>query len=466
MADHYLCVHGHFYQPPRGNPFDDNDSPLEPGAEPYRNFNEKVTAECYVPNADLGNFGLMSFNLGATLARWLHDHAPETFKRIVDAERAYGEQWGVGNALAQPAHHTILPLCRRRDKLVQVKWGQLSFEHRFGHPAEGMWLPELAVDLETLQVLYDSGVKFTILAQSQLRGATDGAGPYWVKLPSGDRMTVYMRDDWHSNQLAFNIQALGGAGRWARNTLAPLRKTYPRFLLMATDGETFGHHHAAEEHFLHWLLAFESNSVGFEVTTLGRDLRDNPPTVELEINEYTAWSCWHGLNRWSNGCECTLGDSRWKPALRRAVDNLAAWVDEVYLDYVRELKVDPWSLRTDYFRVRLGQETESEFLRDAGLADLPAAAASGLLALLLAQFYRQRMYVSSTFYFEDLDRPEPRYGIANALRSILLVRDATGRDYVDAFRQDLKLAISNKTAKTGAQVLDEVLVWAREARPG
>jgi hypothetical protein len=466
MADHYLCVHGHFYQPPRGNPFADGDIPVEPGAEPYRNFNEKITAECYTPNADLGNFGLMSFNLGATLARWLEVNSPATYAKIVAGDRQYREQWGVGNALAQPAHHTILPLCRKRDKLVQVKWGLMSFEHRFGHPAEGMWLPEMGVDLETLQVLHDAGVKFTVLAQSQLQGANDGAGPYWVKLPSGDRMTVYARDDWHSNQLAFNIQSLGGAGRWARNTLTPLRKSYPRFLLIATDGETFGHHHVGEEHFLHWLLSFEANSVGFEVTTLGRDLRDNEPAEELEINEYTAWSCWHGLNRWCNGCECTPGDSRWKPALRRAFDNLAAWVDESYLDYTRGLDIDPWGLRIESFRMRLGQVTESEFLRDAGLAGLPARQANGLLALLLAQFYRQRMYVSCTFYFEDLDRPEPRYGIANALRSILLVGEATGGKYVDAFRQDLKLATSNKNGKTGAQVLDEALIWAQDAGVG
>jgi len=284
-----------------------------------------------------------------------------------------------------------------------------------------------------------------------------------VKLPSGERMVVYARDDWHSNELAFNIQSLGGAGRWARNTLTPLRKSYPRFLLIAADGETFGYHHLGEEHFLHWLLEFEANSVGFEVTTLGRDLRDHEPVGEIEINEYTAWSCWHGLNRWSNGCECTVGDSRWKPALRRAFDNLAAWVDEGYLEYTRELNLDPWVLRTDYFRVWLGELSESEFLRDAGLTGLTAGKAKGLLSLLLAQFYRQRMYVSGTFFFEDLDRPEPRYGIANALRAILLEGEATGRSYVESFRQDLKLALSNKNGKTGAQVLDEVLVWAHDA---
>ncbi len=463
MADHYLCIHGHFYQPPRGNPFADGDIPIEPGAEPYHNFNEKITAECYTPNAELGNFDLMSFNLGATLARWMEVHAPATYARIVAADRKYREKWGVGNSLAQPAHHTILPLCRKRDKLAQVKWGLMSFEHRFGHAAEGMWLPELAVDLETLQVLHDAGVKFTILAQTQLKGANEGAGPYWVKLPSGDRIAVYARDDWHSNQLAFNVQSQGGAGRWARNTLSPLRKSYPRLLLIAADGETFGHHHLGEEHFLHWLLAFEANSVGFEVTTLGRDLRDNEPVGEIEINEYTAWSCWHGLNRWSSGCECTPGDSRWKPALRRAFDNLANWVDEAYLDYTRELNIDPWALRIESFRLRLGEVTDSEFLREAGLAHLPVRKAQGLLSLLLAQFYRQRMYVSCTFYFEDLDRPEPRYGIANALRSILLAGQATATSYVDAFRQDLKLTLSNKNGKTGAQVLDEVMVWAQAA---
>jgi hypothetical protein len=149
--------------------------------------------------------------------------------------------------------------------------------------------------------------------------------------------------------------------------------------------------------------------------------------------------------------------------LRRAFDNLASWVDEGYLDYTRELNLDPWALRTDYFRVRLGELSESEFLRDAGLSGLPAGRAKGLLALLLAQFYRQRMYVSCTFYFEDVDRPEPRYGIANALRSILLESEAIGGSYIDSFRQDLKLALSNKNAKTGAQVLDEALVWAHDA---
>ena len=461
MSDHNICVHAHFYQPPRGNPFVDDDDPVETGAEPYRNYNEKITAECYAPNAALGNFNLISFNLGATLARWLHRNAPETYAQIVNADRAYVAQWGVGNALAQPAHHTILPLCRRRDKNLQVRWGLMSFEHRFGRKAEGMWLPELAVDLETLQVLHDNGVKFTVLSQGQLRGANNGAGPYWVKLPSGDRMAVFSRDDWHSNQLSFKIGEQGGAGRWARDVLAPLRKSFPRFLLIATDGETFGHHHVGEEHFLHWLLSYEANAVGFQVTTLARDLQLHAPTIELEINENTAWSCSHGLSRWSNGCNCTPNDTRWKPALRSALDHLGNRLDEAYQEFGRALGLNCWPLREEYFRVKLGQLTDSEFLRDAGLDTLTARQSQALLDLLLAQFHRQRMYVSCTFFFEDLDRPEPRYAIANALRAITLTAKATGQDLTGTFRQDLALTTSNKNGTTGAQLLDEVMAWAR-----
>ncbi len=463
MPEHYFCLHTSLYQPPRGNPFADDEVGDEPGADPFRNLNEKANAVCYTPNAELGNFDLVSFNLGSTLARWLEQNAPETYQRILAADRANVEQWGVGNAIAQPVHHTILPLCPTRDEVLQVRWGLMSFEHRFGHAAEGMWLPEMAVDLETLQVLYDNGVKFTVLSQAQVRGATEGAGPYWVNLPSGGRLAVYVRDDYHSVQLAFGLRTLGGAGRWARGTLAPLKKSYGRMFLLALDGETFGYHHPGEEHFLHWLAVYEAGAIGYEVTTLTRDLREHPPEKEVEINEYTAWSCPHGLARWSTGCECTSGDTRWKGALRRAFDNLANRLDDAYQDFARELGLDPWPLREQYFRVRLGQMSEGLLLREAQLNWLSAKQSNALVGLLLSQFFRQRMYVSSTFFVEDLDQLEPRYGIANAVRAMLLVTQATGVDFSAAFRRDLALAASNRSSKNGAQVLDEVMAWARES---
>src|SRR3990172_284177 len=279
-----FCLHAHFYQSPRGNPFVDiygeDFIGHEPGAEPYENWNEKVTAECYLPNAELGNFELMSFDVGATLLRWMERYAPDTYRLILDADRKQFALHGAGNALATPAHHTILPLARKRDKVAQVNWGIAGFENRYGRRPLGMWLPEMAVDLETLQIMHDVGIQFTILSETQVEGALEGSGPYWVNLPDGERMAVYVRDDALSNQIAFNIRTLGGAGRWARSTLASRRKNSGRLTLVAVEGETFGHHHSGEEHFLHWLLSYEANSVNQPVTTLERDLRDNPPQAE------------------------------------------------------------------------------------------------------------------------------------------------------------------------------------------
>jgi len=456
---HFLCVHGHFYQPARGNPFADDDVGLEPGAEPYQNYNEKILAECYAPNGAIGNYELISFNVGSTLARWLEAKAPEVYAQMLAADKTHLEKYSVGNALAQPVHHSILPLLRNRDIILQVRWGLISFEHRFKRPAEGMWLPEMAVDHWTLQVLHDNGIKFTILSQGQVKGAEDGAGPYWIRLPSGDRIAVYVRDDWHSNQLSFNIQTLGGAGRWARHTLMPLKKNYGRLLLLATNGETFGYHHPGEEHFLHWLLSYEAFSVGYEMTTLARDLRENPPTQEVELIEYTAWSCKHGLARWNIGCECTAGDSRWKGALRRALDNLAGQLDDVYEDYAKALGVEPWALRDQYFRVWLGQITPEQFLQNAGLGGVTTDKSQALMTLLLSQFHRQRMYMSSAFYYDDLDRTEPRYAVANAARAMATVTQVTQTDFTLDFRRDLAQAIA-ANGKTGEDILDEVLAVA------
>lgn len=462
-----FCLHGHFYQPPRGNPFVDrfgaDDIGHEAGAEPYQNFNEKVTAECYLPNAELGNFERLSFDVGSTLLRWMRNHAPNTYQRILESDRKYVEQFGVGNAVATPSHHTILPLARMRDKVTQIRWGMAGFEHAYGRKPAGMWLPEMAVDLETLQALQEQGLQFAILSEAQVEGALDGGGPYWVKLPNGERLAVYVRDDSLSLQIAFNIQSVGGAGRWARHTLAARRKdtgrldarANHRLTLVAVEGETFGHHHLGEEHFLHWLLSFEAEGVGLPVTTLERNLRDNPPQFEITIKEYTSWSCPHGLGRFAAGCDCTSGASNWKGALRRALDNLANTVDDLYLTEADEAGLEPWKLRHDYARVTLGQVDVERFLLDHDLADTSHDTVGRVGALLAAQYFRQRMYTAATFKYEDLSRPEPRYGIANGLRAALLCQEATGADLVPDFRRDLAQVVSNRTGQTGAQLLDE-----------
>ena len=457
MADLSLCVHVHFSLLPRNVTL--SGAEFDPMGDALQALNEKLAATCYAPNSELRNFERASHDIGGALARWLEENTPETRNQIVAADQAYVAKWGVGNAVGQALHHTILPLASEHDLQLQVRWGILAFQYRFGRAPEGMWLPDMAVDAATLQALHDQGIKFTILSQAQVQGATQGAGPYWVSLPSGERIAVYVRDDWHSNELAFGIQTLGGAGRWARGTLSQLRREYGRLLLLALDGETFGYYYPGEEHFLHWLLFYEAEAIGYEVTTLARDLRDHPPSTEIEYKPATAWNCAHNLARWTTGCACTPGDSHWKGALRQAMENLSSNLKEIYLDYAREMGIrDPWKLREDYLLVRLGALTEGQFLAQQGLEF--DRQAKGLCNLLLANFYSQRSFASYAFFYDDLDRLESYYAITNAARVTRLLRRATGHDLEPQLRRDLALAVSGKTGKNGAQMLDEVLEWA------
>jgi hypothetical protein len=450
-----LCIHGHFYQPPRADPFNGR-IPREPDATPYANWNERITAECYAPNAEAGHFGRISFNLGGTLARWLDEYARAAYERIVAAERDYWKTHTVGNGLAQPVHHTIMPLARRRDKICQVRWGIASFSHRFGHRPEGMWIPEMAVDCETLEVMAAEGIRFTILSDEQVHGALEAeAGPYRVRLPGGGEITVFVRDRRLSNALAFGMPDPAHMDAWLQEQVAP-RCRRGGLLLVATDGETFGHHHRQGVEVLARLLS-AGEAHGYRLTTLGVYLHQNPPQAEVDVIENSAWSCSHRLDRWAVGCACTGGDSRWKGALRRALDNLACDLDGVYVQEARRLGTDAWPLRDDYIAVVLGQVDGPAFLAGHGLGHLSDAQARRLLGLLRAQFHRQRMDCSCTFFFDDLDRQEPRYGIANAVRALALTRRATGDDLSHHFRRDLQVAMSARTGRTAADMLDEIL---------
>jgi len=469
MSNCFLCIHGHFYQPPRADPFTGR-IPQEPDAAPYANWNERITAECYAPNAEAGNFEHISFNLGGTLARWLDEHAHATYERIVAAERDYRETHAIGNGLAQPVHHTILPLARRRDKICQVRWGIASFKHRFGHAPLGMWLPEMAVDYETLGILAAEEIRFTILSGEQVHGDLKaGAGPYRVRLPGGGNIAVFVRDRDLSNALSFGMPDSAYVDEWLRDQFvwrcrgrgavtAPL-------LLIVTDGETFGHHHRQGTMVLSRILE-AGKKHSYDLTTLGLYLRQNPPQTEVEVIENTAWSCSHRLDRWVVGCGCTPGDSRWKGALRRALDNLACDLDGVYVQEALRLvassralsrAMEPWPLRDDYIAVVLGQVDGPAFLAGHGLGHLSDEGSQRLLALLEAQFHRQRMYASCTFFFDDLDRHEPRYAIGNGVRALALTRHATGDDLSHGFRRDLGVAVSGKSGKRGTDIFDEIV---------
>jgi len=460
MNKHYLSVHCHYYQPPRGNPLS-GEPLIEPAAAPYQNWNERITAECYEPNARLGNIKNISFNLGETLAAWLADNAPETYQSYIAADKYGAETRGVGNAISQPMHHTILPLARRDDIETQVKWGKQMFAHRFGRQTEGMWLPEMAVNLETLEVMAEQGIQWTILTDYQVVDKPPGAGPFWVDLPNNKRIKIFVRDGYISNDLSFGMGHLGGAGRWARHVLAPYRPKTGQLTLIASDGETFGHHWRGEEHFLHWLLAYEARAAGYKVCTLADYAHEFEPEATVDIYEDTAWSSGYGLARWATGSPDTAGDSSWKGALRRALDNLRYQVDGVYQEELQRVDeaIDPIELRDAYVRVIIGDVGEEEFLKLQEV-DANGAESNRLLKLVQAQYYRQRMYASCAFFFDSLDDLSTRYGIASAAKAISLTNEAVGVNLEKDFRSDLRIAVGidgESQAFNGADIYDEIM---------
>jgi len=453
-----VAIHGHFYQPPRENPFT-GDMPREAGAEPYHDFNEKITAESYLPNAAAGNLDQISFNIGPTLIGWLARYQPETYARIVEADRVHRQAHGVGNAIAQPAHHTILPLARRRDKITQIKWGIASFMHRFGRQPRGMWLPEMAVDLPTLEILSRRGLSFTILSEEQVRGdLREGAGPYRVRLPERGYFAVFVRARHLSNQISFDVNQPKDGGVW----LAERVQTRPGLTLIATDGETFGHHQRDGVQLLTNLLRAEAEPP-YQMVTLTDYLRTHPPTQEVEINERTAWSCSHHLARWDTGCGCTPGDHSWKPLLRSALDLLADEIDALYLYELRRLVSRPWQLVDQYIDVVLGSAEVGALIRENTAAKLTTGQTLRIGKLVQAQLHRQRMFSSCGWFFEKLARPEPRYVIAQAVRALQLIKQATGVELGPDFREALCAAKCGKVKAglsaevyTAADLYDEV----------
>jgi len=319
----------------------------------------------------------------------------------------------------------------------------------------------MAVDQETLEVLASQGIAFTILSPHQTQGQLDGhvlsppkgAGPYRVRLPRGREIAVFVRDESLSNRLAFDPELINSAQTFAENCLPDGEG----LCLVATDGETFGHHHRGAERFLHDLLYQEAPRTGYEVTFLARHLQQHPPVAEVEIVDDTSWSCGHGVARWREGCTCTQGDSEWKRHLREALDRLAQEMDALYQDDVERWGADPWRLRNGYIRVVLGEIGEKAFLAQQAGRKLTEEQARRVLILLEAQYCRQAMYTSCGFFFEDLSRLEPRYIIAYAAKAIHLVREATGISLEKGFKRDLRLAVSWITEQTGEDICEEVM---------
>ena len=456
----FLCIHGHFYQPPRHDPLS-GQVPREPGAEPYHDFNQKITAECYRPNAALGNFARISFDLGPTLAAWLERHEPPTYRRILEQERMHYERYGCSNAMAQVYSHAIMPLASAREKRIQVAWGLADFRHRFGHKAPGIWLAETAVDSATLAVLADFGVGFTVLSPHQAAGPVDPSEPYWVRLPDGRAITVFFYQGDLSGAVSFDARLTTNADVFTTGALAQrvsrekLARGERQLLLIATDGELYGHHQSLRQHFLAHLLRVAAPAQGFEVTTLARYLLENPPRREARLIEPSAWSCAHGVERWRSDCSCTEGDGRWKWQLRQALARLAARLDELYDAEMAAVLESPAAAEEAYIGVKLGAVSPGAFWRRH--ARHPRGGdRQRALAALEGRYCRHLMLASCAWFFEDLDRIEPRNAIAYGLGAIHGAPVEQRAELATAFRADLAAARSWRTGRSGSDLVDQL----------
>ncbi|MBX3746878.1 MAG: DUF3536 domain-containing protein [Verrucomicrobiae bacterium] len=475
----YLCLHGHFYQPPRENPWLEGVE-LQDSAHPYHDWNERITAECYAPNAMarlldgdgrivdiVNNYSRISFNFGPTLLAWMEQKAPDVLAAIVEADRRSRDRFsGHGSALAQGYNHMILPLANARDRHTQVVWGKRDFEHRFGRAPEGMWLAETAADTPSLEALAQQGIKFTILSPFQasrvrsLRGGpwsdvngarVDPSRPYLVRLPAGRSIVVFFYDAPVSKAVAFERLLATGEG-FAHRLMDAYDDIRNRDQLVhiATDGESYGHHHRYGEMGLAYALRYiESNGLA-KLTNYGEYLAGHPPTMEAQIHEKSAWSCSHGVSRWFADCGCNSGgrpgwNQRWRAPLREAFDWLRDQLAPRYEEASRKLLVNPWAARDDYISVILDRSDGSvaAYFERHGLRPLDEAEQVTALRLLELQRHAMLMYTSCGWFFDELSGIETVQVIQYAGRALQLLQNVTGEDLEPAFVERLARAPSN-----------------------
>jgi hypothetical protein len=451
MGLNAICVHGHFYQPPREDPLT-GQIPEELGAQPYNNWNERIHAECYRANANLGNFEKISFNIGPTLLRWMEFFDKDTYESIIAQENNTYQRFGVGNGIAQAYNHVILPLADKCEKVTQIKWGIADFIHRFGHKPTGMWLPETAVDLETLSTLSDNDISFTILAPWQIKEYDRHYSnqPYLVELPGEHKpMTVFVYDQNLSTSVSFQSEATNNAERFVDYWISPrfnkVNQQSENMRLIASDGELYGHHKIFRDKFLSHLLNGALHQRNFEITYPGLWLRDHPAEEFVEINENTSWSCHHGVSRWMDECGCTPG-AAWKAPLRKALNDLARDIDQQFKSFLRQYTNQVWTLRDEYIHVLLNDESFDSWLRKFINQDLSVEVIRQIRMLLTAQFERQRMFTSCGWFFSNFDRIEPKNNIAYTAQALWLTKQAMG---VDLQQKALDLLSKVKDQHTG-----------------
>ena len=493
MTNKWVCIHGHFYQPPRENPWLEAIEP-QPSAHPYRDWNERITAECYRPNTAarvvnsagdiiqiVDNFERMSFNVGPTLMSWLDEHAPDVHAALIEADRASAVRFsGHGSAMAQVYNHIIMPLATTSDRVTQVRWGIADFRRRFGRAPEGMWLAECAVDLASLEVLVAEGITFTVLAPHQAKAWRPPAGEwrstaidpgrlYKCALPSGATIDLFFYDGPTAQAVAFERLLADGHQIVARMTArGPAEGGQPTLCHIATDGETYGHHHRYGDMALAWALSqVEQGWNGTRLTNYAEYRAKVPATWEVILAEHTSWSCAHGVSRWREDCGCNSGgnagwNQRWRRPLRDALD----WLREqaaAALDGVGKILFnDPWAARDGYIDVVLerGPAARDVFLRRFASHELDATERVRALSLMEMARHAMLMYTSCGWFFDDLSGIETVQCMRYALRVAELIEDIGGDPVEPELVHRLSAARSNLASEGDGQS-----VWAHRVRP-
>lgn len=453
-----ICIHGHFYQIPRENPWLE-EVEVQDSAYPYHDWNERICAECYAPNAVarimdregrishiINNYARISFAFGPTLLSWLERHAAETYQAIVTADRESQTRFsGHGSAMAQTYNHMIMPLANRADRITQIVWGMYDFSHRFGRDPEGMWLPELAVDLETLDLIAEYGIRFAVLSPYQaqrvrpldsgswvdvLGGQIDPTMPYIQQLPSGRTIVLFF----YHEALARAVVSEGllrSGEQLAHRLLNGFREQRTgqehQLVHIATNGEIYGHHHRYGDMALAYALHTIESSDRAALTNYGEFLDWQAPTHEVDILENTSWSCTQGIERWRSGDGSNTGQhpgwqQAWREPLRQACDWLRDTLRPQYEEQARTLFTDPWQTRNDYIALILDRSAEnlSAFLARNTTRVLAYEEQIQALTLLELQRHLLLMYTSCGWFFDDISGSETVQTLLYAGRAIQL----------------------------------------------
>jgi len=501
-----VCIHGHFYQPPRENPWT-GEIELQPGAKPYHDWNERIYHECYKPNSEaeiinekgdvvkkINNYEYINFNFGATLLAWINRKQRETYFKIIEADRkSILAHNGHGNAIAMCYNHMIMPLANYNDKVTQVRWGLADFRYHFGRDAEGIWLPETACNQETIEVLINEQVKYIILDTSQAEFVRKTGSTEWIDVHNnsinpknaykcfsqttkGKYISIFFYDGPVSKAVAFDDVLVSSGNLLNKIFHAADRKLKNEQIIgVATDGETFGHHKKHAERTLAYFLTALAPESNLKMVNFGEYLELYPPEYEVKIkagkyNEGTSWSCPHGVERWKDNCGCGRTDGwnqKWRKPLRESLDWLRHELDAIYKQYGSQHLKDIWNARNEYINVILNNTADSkaEFISNNSFKNLTDSETDLCFKLLEMQKFAMLMYTSCGWFFSEISGIETVKILEYAARAMEITEEITNYSLEEKFLQILSKADSNlKEYKDGKDVYLKLVKVAKKNR--